>query len=324
MVDPLLDASQFWFSVHDGRLAHYESSWGYYVDQFRRLSSDGAALAEFVRIFDRDLELYRGFIYPGIAEVVPNLDLGRFAGLAAPLRLAVEDGRYVALPETRAGFEVLLPALDRGLDAGADCVVEFGSGLGTNLARLRLRHPQRKLTYIACEPTESGRTAAAMMFAGDPGMAAEVRVFDYADADFGFLGAYKRPLAFTSHSVEQVALLGDEFYTRLLASNVATCVHMEPVGWQRYTNIYETVLAMMRDQAVYDRILRAYRWVIEDARLADNAAMWSAHHVYNIDLLRQVSGAAERGEVTLFALAYDVAGLNPFNPSSLIGWTRQR
>ena len=99
---------------------------------------------------------------------------------------------------------------------------------------------------------------------------------------------------------------------------------MEPVGWQRYTNIYETVLAMMRDQAVYDRILRAYRWVIEDARLADNAAMWSAHHVYNIDLLRQVSGAAERGEVTLFALAYDVAGLNPFNPSSLIGWTRQR
>lgn len=325
MSQSFFDASQFWFSSHDGRITHYEASWGGYVDQFRRLAGGGAALADFLHIFDLDFGKYRGFVDSSIVSELPNLDLGRFAGSLEPLRLGVEQGKYVALPETRPGFELILPAINHCLDFGADCVVEFGCGLGTNLARLRMSHSDRNLSYIACEPTEAGRAAASLMFSRDPEMRVEVRRFDYANADLGFLDEFKRPIAFTSHSVEQVALLGADFYSRLLATNLVACVHLEPVGWQRFTNIFDTVLSMMRDRTIFDGILRDYRWVIDDSRLSDNAAMWSAYHVYNIDLLRLVSEAAERGQVALFALAYDVAaGLNPFNPSSLIGWARRR
>jgi len=322
---PDIDPSQYWCVTPDSRISAYESQWTGYLDTFREFAAAGAPLSEFLRFFDWDIGAYRGVIDPALTAFTGPVDLGRFALLPAPLRLAVERGKYVAVvPEARPGFDLLLPALDHGIGLGVDCVAELGSGVGTNLARLRLRHPGRDLAYIACEPTEAGRAAAATMFARDPAMRFEVRPFDYAHADFGFLEAFARPMVFTSHSIEQVAILGADFYARLLASNVAVCVHMEPVGWQRFTNLFDVVHAMLRDRPTFDRILEGYPWTIDDARLSENAAMWSARHCYNVDLLRRVAEAGERGEIELFVLAYDIAGLNPFNPSTLIGWTRRR
>ena len=322
MNQPPLDPSQFWFSTHDGRLSLYESSWGVFAEKFRALAATGMSMAEFVGRLDQALDIYRGFVDPDHLAEIPQLDFGAFAKAPAPARLAVENGKYVVVAEARRGFDVLLQMVDRALGADADCVVECGSGLGSNLARLRLRHPGRDLTYIACEPTAAGRACATALFSTDPAMRTQVRAFDYGAPDLAFLAEFRRPVIFTNHSIEQVPLCGP-FYERLLASNVAACVHVEPVGWQRFTNVVEVVATMYRDKAVFLDVLERYRWVVDDARLVDNAAMWAAHYQYNLDLLQQVATAGAGGRIALFALGYDVHGHNPFNPSTVIGWSRR-
>ncbi len=323
MNQPTLDPAQFWFKSRDTKLELHETAWGSYLERFALMARAGAPLSDYVAYFDRAATGYRGFIDPAHLEDLSNLDLGAFAGKPPPQRLGVAQGKYVTLGEGRLGSDILLGAIDHILTPDVDCVVEFGSGLGTNLARLRLRHPGRDLTYIACEPTAAGRSAAMAMYAADLSMTARALPFDYFTPDLAFLADFRRPVAFTNHSIEQVALCGP-FYEALLASNVAACVHVEPAGWQRFTNIFDVVLSMYRSQATFSTVLRQYRWVIEDARLPDNSAMWAAHYLYNIDLLHAVSAAAERGQIALFALAYDVIGHNPFNPSTVIGWVRKR
>jgi hypothetical protein len=63
-------------------------------------------------------------------------------------------------------------------------------------------------------------------------------------------------------------------------------------------------------------------FVVDDAHLVDNAAIWSALAGYNTDLLSLIAAAAARGDLSVVALAYDIAGINPFNPSTLVAWRR--
>ena len=316
------DPARFWFSTHDSRLDHYEADWRRYQALFGQLAAIKAGLDAYVGLFDATLGQDYGFIEAGILKQVPGLDPGRFAAPPPGTRLAIEQGEYVALPHVQASFPLIAQALAPCIDDSVDCIVEFGSGIGTNLARLRLRHPGRDITYIACEPTEIGRATTAMLFAADPAMRTRVLHFDYTVADLDFLKDYHRPVAFTNHSIEQVATVGAPFYARLLRSPVAACAHLEPVGWQRYDNVRAVVLAMYRDPAFFKATLDRHGWSLDDARLIDNAAMWAARHAYNVDLLPTVAAAAKADAVTLTALAYDVTGLNPFNPSTLIAWRR--
>jgi hypothetical protein len=119
-------------------------------------------------------------------------------------------------------------------------------------------------------------------------------------------------------------VLGEDFYRMLLAANVTACVHVEPVGWQRFTNIADTVLALHRDKGTWDRFFATYEVVLDDARLVDNAAIWSTCCGYNTDLLQLISAAVASGDIAVTHLAYDVIGLNPFNPSTVVAWRRNR
>jgi hypothetical protein len=305
------------------RLATYQRDWGAHITSIQSCVATGMTMGELVRAHAAHIGDYRGFLPAGILRRVSHLDLGKFADEKPPHRLAVIDGRYRSSP-TGPSTEALIDAVAQCVDADVDCIVEFGSGLGFNLARLRLRLPSAPLTYIACEPTAAGREAARSLFASDRDARFAAREFDYLRPDLDFLAGFRKIVAFTVHSVEQVAVLGEDFYRRLLAANIAACVHVEPVGWQRFTNIAETVAALHYHQAAGEQFIADYRFVVEDARVVDNAAIWAAYCAYNTDLLRLVSAAVARGEVSLIALAYEVVGLNPFNPSTLVAWRRNR
>jgi hypothetical protein len=305
---------------HGARLVFYEDCWSDFVPTVASLADAGASLAQLVRQYDDYCGGYYGFT-TGPVRQIKRLDLSGFPNPPPPFRLTVVNGHYVSSP-VPPDHDAILDFVARCVGPDVDCVVEFGSGLGFNLARLRLRLPTAALTYVACEPSASGREVTHRIFATDPGARLQVHPFDYAAPDLNFLKGFRNIVALTSHSVEQMPVLGERFYRLLLDTNVTACVHVEPVGWQRWTNIKDVVLSIHRDPETWRRYRSDYVFMVDDAHLVDNAAIWSALAGYNTDLLSLIAAAAERGEVSVSALAYEIAGINPFNPSTLVAWRR--
>jgi hypothetical protein len=315
----LLDNQESWRA---DRLARYQDDWRTQAPGIQNAVANGMPMQKLVRLRESHVNAYRGFIPDFIAKYL-DVELGKFAEAKPPHRLAVSAGRYVSAP-TGPSMDAFTDAIARCVDPDVDCVVEFGSGLGFNLARLRLRLPNAPLTYLACEPSEAGRQAAQSLFASDPAARLEAHDFDYLRPNLDCLKRFRKIVAFTVHSIEQIPVLGENFYRMLLDANVAACVHIEPVGWQRFTNIAEAVLAFHGDPMACRRFLGSFKFVLDDSRVVDNAAAWSISCAYNTDLLPLISAAAARGEVFLTNVAYDVIGANPFNPSTLVAWRRNR
>jgi len=317
------EARSFFIKDSPERVAHYDRQWSTHIDRIVAQLAAGASMSEIVARFDAAIGAYYGFIDESVLKYLPKLELRGFADRPAPERLVVVNGRYLSLP-AMPGMDGIFSAIAAVVDPEVDCIVEFGSGLGCNLARLRLKLPNAPVSYIACEPTEHGRRASELIFSTDPGARFEARPFDYGTPDLAFLDRFRKIVAFTVHSIEQMPVLGKAFYDALLAANIAHCIHLEPVGWQRFTNLAQLVLSLHRDRDAWQKLRRNFEFVIDDSELVNNAAMWSAAGGYNTDLLPLIAAAAGRGEVTLTALAYEIIGLNPFNPSTLVAWRRTR
>lgn len=308
-------------ALHDQRAAHYEAHWSRLRDEMAPAFAAGLPLADLLVRHDLLNEIrYQGFLAPTITRYLGRVDRRGFADVAAPDRLIVAEGRYRAGPHADQ-FAVLQGAVAALVDEGVDCIVEFGAGLGVNLARLALTFGPRGFnpTYVACEPAAGGRDFAARLFAGGEHRF-EAHEFDYLAPEFGFLGRFRRILAFTCHSIEQVSVLGPAFHDGLLRLPLAGGLHLEPVGWQRFTNIAAAVAEAHRSNQALQWYRRDYEYVLEDDRVVDNSAAWAAAMLYNTDLLAQVGRLADAGRIGLAALAFEIVGENPFNPSTLIAW----
>ncbi len=309
--------------LRESRITAYDGAWAQIEAYARQMVDDGLRMPEVVgRVAVMQCAAYSGLIPPGLTQAVDHLDLGRFADLPPPQRLVVERGRYAGTTEM-LDFDTLWESIASVLDPEVDCLVEFGSGTGRNLAQLALtlRGRDRPLTYIGCEPTDSGRRTFELLFAGSPFRRMSVH-FDFAAPQMPFLGGFRRIVAFTNHAIEQAAHLGPGFYEELLHYPVAACVHIEPVGWQRFSNLLPIVLRAHRNPRDRLWFRHNYEYVVEDERLVENAAAWSAMHLYNTDLLRQVADLSDAGRVAIHKLDYDIVGDNPFNPSTRIIWRR--
>ncbi len=308
-------------ALHDERAAHYEAHWSRLRDEMAGAFAAGLPLDALLARHDALNEVrYQGFIAPQIARYLGRLDRRGFADVAAPDRLIVAEGRYHARQRADQ-FAVLSGAVSALIDPGVDCIVEFGAGLGVNLARLALVLGPQGLnpTYVACEPAAGGRDFATRLFArGEHRF--EAHRFDYLAPEFGFLRPFRRILAFTCHSIEQVSVLGPAFHDGLLRLPLAAGLHLEPVGWQRFTNIAAAVAEAHRSAAGLDWYRRDHEYVLDDAHLVENSAAWAAASLYNTDLLGQIGRLVDEGRVALAALAYEIVGENPFNPSTLIAW----
>jgi len=308
-----------------GRIDLYESSWKIYLSLANRLRSAGLPMASVVEQFQQASDFaYRhdgGFVPSIIAEQVSRIDLRLFKGLSAPHRLCVADGAYQGTPKS-TDFQVMRAAVSAVMDPQVDCLVEFGSGVGLNLARLALHIGPRAtpMTYLACEPAPSGLDVTRCLFAnGD--CRVETHFFDYTDPRLDFLDRFERIVALTCHSIEQIPMLGQNFHRALLARKLAAGIHLEPVGWQRFPNLAAQVRAAHDDPETSRHFCRDYTYVIDKRHLVENTAAWAAACRYNLDLLPQIAALSDEGLITIATLAYEVVGTNnPFNPSTLIVW----
>ena len=313
-------------NIRTVHITGYEEAWASYIPHIQTLighKMTPAALVNRVREIKFDIRPYSGLISDELLKKIGRHDPGRFANRPAGEHLIVSNGRYVT-----TGFlseaPTLADALRRHFTDEIDCVVEFGSGIGDNLAKLAVDGPGHAATFIACEPSPSGRRAAELMFSALPGVRLETRDFDYTAPDLSFLKRFRSVLAFTSHSIEQIPVLGQPFYRQLLDSPVSACVHLEPIGWQRFTNLVKEVQEQYQDAELWQRHRRDYCYTLDDASLVLNAASWAASGFYNTDLLKLIATAAGAGEIAIATLAYEIIGYNPFNPSTLVAWTRRR
>jgi len=113
-----------------------------------------------------------------------------------------------------------------------DAIVELGSGYGRNVFLSYYNGGPRDVRYIAAEFTESGQRIAEKLAALDPDVNFESVFFDHKNPDFSFLGDAKNILMFTSHSIEQVHLLPNDYFLHLAqAAPSVLCFHFEPFGF---------------------------------------------------------------------------------------------
>jgi len=305
------------------KLDKYEAIWDLYLQSLQEMAERGLSTAVMLEYFEHIRNSSDGFIDEWLLKQI-NCDLGQFTGVTSPYRLVAENGRYASVTEPQ-NYNILFDLIEHFLDHEVDGVVEFGSGLGHNLARLRMRIPNRNgLTYIACEPSASGRQATELFFASEPKAQLQVLPFDYTTSSLDFLSGFRKLVAFTCHSVEQITVLGTDFYQRLLDSPVATCIHLEPFGWQIHTNLVAEVDALRENMVERGKFLETFVYIVDNERFQVNSAAWSLFCNYNTNLLRLISSASDRGDINIYRLYYDISGGNPFNPSSVVAWTRRR
>ncbi|MEI7988399.1 MAG: hypothetical protein WCI88_05115 [Chloroflexota bacterium] len=304
------------------KLEKFDIEWSRYLSALHEMTSFGLSTNEVLNRLHHLQNRYEGFIE--WLNTVINCDFRKFAGQTSPNRLVAENSRYASVVNAQ-DYSAMFDMIENCIDSNCDGVVEFGSGLGNNLARLRLRLPAMTgLTYIAYEPSASGRIATELLFANDKNAHIRVLPFDYTNPSLDFLSSFRRLVAFTCHSIEQVTVLGANFYQLLLDSPIVSCVHLEPFGWQRYTNLSDEVCTLYQDEAARKSFLDNYIYTVDDANFSANSAAWSVLCAYNTDLLQLVSSASDRGDIGISAIQYDLIGNNPFNPSSIIAWNRKR
>lgn len=302
------------------RLASYDANWTGMLRNIEQSVAQGASPADLLAGYSEHLNAYSGPVPEFINRFLQS-DLMDFAGLEPPLRVAVVGGRYAAVERLPRALPIV-DVVEQLIDDEVDCIVEFGSGLGFNLLALQSRLADCRRTYVAMEPSESGRQATGMLFHASPSARFETHPFDYHRPDFSPLSRFRRIVAFTSHSIEQIPVLGTSFYQALLALPVVACAHAEPVGWQRFANLAATVRRLGADQALWHQVRSKFICRFTDELLVENSAMWAAAAGYNTDLLPIVAAAGEAGDVVIRLLSYEAIGVNPLNPSTLIAWTR--
>lgn len=305
------------------RLNAYEGGWREPLDKVSQHISMGATLEDLMARRHEDTQKYTGFIAEWLMDSVARINLGDFIDSPPPNRLVVQNGSYAALPRF-PGYSALFQTVLELLDDDVDCIVELGSGLGYNLAELYLALPKDgpPRTLIACEPSPSGRAHTEALFSTVPQARMGARFFDYHAPNLDFLSEFRKVIVISAHSIEQIPFLGPNLYTAMLAGPVAACVHQEPIGWQRFPNLGRRVLEFHQDRTAWAKFVTDFTYVITPGRETENAAAWAAACLYNNDLLAQVSDFSERGLIRLRTLIYDYGSINPFNPSTLVAWTR--
>jgi hypothetical protein len=301
------------------RISAFDACWKTALESIKEAVTSKVKLSAVVENTRETIGKYDGFIPNWLAAQVHAIDYGSFVCVPAPYRLNVLDGTYVSVAKQLSNT-LMIDSIADHIDSEVDCLVEFGSGLGLNLARMRLRLPHANLCYVACEPSENGRLATKSLFSLDPNAELRTQYFDYLATNLDFLRGFRKIVAFTCHSIEQIVVLGEDFYDRLLNTNVHACIHCEPIGWQRSAGYYDAVLKIIQNHQLHRQFRQNYTFVLSNENLLANAAVWAAICRYNIDLMKLVSGAVNRGDVTITGTAYDFVGINPFNPSTLVSW----
>jgi len=233
-------------------------------------------------------------------------------------KLIVADGKYVYVPRHHIDNTLVTNVTSR-ITEGTDLLVELGSGWGKNLFLIYLKGLFKQLQYVACEPTRSGRRATEILGKLEKDMSVITRHFDFYDPDMSFIEGNPDVLFFTNHSIEQCIHFNHQVFDMMLEkSGQCTCVHMEPIGWQRHPQSEE-----IKKMITENKIPKEMPVKISNEELLENSMAWAGLFKYNTNLLNVIQQYQRAGIIDVEAIQYDVFGINPFNPGSLIIWHKK-
>lgn len=300
----------------EARKAHWEGAWGAFGQSLNPLLSSGQEdICRLIHLIDQhvnDDDITRS-VQDKFAEPydIPSDDDGK------PLLMAyVINGRYVMAPPSVRSDTVLADLVIRQVTDDTKVIVELGCGWGRNLFRIYCRLPGNPIVYIACELTDTGRSAVERIAKTDKRMTCFPQAFDYRNPDLSFIKGKPDAVFFTSHSIEQITVLGEEIFDAILAATGrCRCVHLEPVGWQRDSDLKQWVISggAEKTEKNYD---------VGEENVLKNAAIWAALNKYNTDLLEVLESLEAKGRIRVLQRSYDVIGTNPFNPGTAIVWEK--
>ncbi len=271
-------------------------------------------------------------------------------------RIIVRNGEYRLVPFQQFDDIPVSTTLTEFLDAHQgqiDCIVELGSGFGKNLFNLYSEICDRniQIPLHACELTAGGRQVTEQLRGIDSKIPLSIHAFDYYKPDFSFLDAGVRALFFTVHSIEQIPNLGQAVFEQMLnRTSDCNCFHFEPVGWQTDDRLVQSrqrhnssltsfslgprtrigrllgwkSSARQPVRRGFPGIVLEHRDIGSSRMVAANGAAWSARGGYNTNLIKLLRGLATQGKIAVERESFDEFGLNPFNPTSIIHWSRAR
>ncbi len=172
-----------------------------------------------------------------------------------------------------------------------DLICELGSGWGHLLVSVWASGGPPDATYVAAELTAAGRACSDALARIEPTLDLVTVPFDHTRPDLAGLGGRRRhAVVYTCHSVEQVAELGEGWIDAICGvAEEVDVVHVEPVGWQT-------------------------------GRPSHSSRAHAEQHDYNRDLVEVVRSAEASGRIHIDELVVDAVGVNPSNPSTVLGW----
>ncbi len=296
--------------------AHWEGAWGAFGQSLKPLLDSGEIdICRLIHLIDQHVndDVITRSVQNRFAEHygVPSDDDGK------PLLMAcVINGRYVMAPPSVRGDMALADLVIRQVTDGTKVIVELGCGWGRNLFRIYCRLPGNPIEYVACELTDAGRSAVGRIAKTDKRMTCFPQPFDYRNPDLSFIKGKPDAVFFTSHSIEQITVLGEELFDAILAATGrCRCVHFEPVGWQRDSVLRQWVISGDAGKSKDD-------YDVGPENVLKNAALWAAGNGYNTNLLEVLGSLEEKGRIRIRLRSYDVIGNNPLNPSTAIVWEK--
>jgi hypothetical protein len=195
--------------------------------------------------------------------------------------------------------DILLRTALHACRAGADTIIELGSGWGGYLFKIWLNGGPERANYYACEYSENGRKCTSMLseVAGD--MSITSLFYDYHHPDYSSIPPAGKTFVYTSHSVEQIRTLPREVILGLLdRGDALEGLHLEPVGWQVRHQRGERLPAF---SARHEARCRKYQY---------NENLWS--------LLLELQA---EGRIRITTCIPDIVGMD-YNPSTLIRWVK--
>lgn len=294
---------------------HHEVLWNAIIHKIESLTAAGETdIARIVPLVAEDERREMGELDESIAKI---FSISRDENGVPRRTLVAVNGKYRFVPPSFVK-ETLLATVLANLTGETDVVVELGSGWGRNLFNVYLRCRRRDLRFVACEPADAGRRATELLCAREDGIPFAVYPFTYTEPDLSFLEGRPNVLFFTNHSIEQVTRLDPRLFDLMLERTArCTCVHAEPIGWQRHK-----ALANEADKIMRTGILPVDKLTFENKDFAKNAALYSWKRAYNIDLLAIIDRYQRAGKINIKVLEYDFWGANPFIPATLVVWEK--
>lgn len=212
------------------------------------------------------------------------------------LRHSSIAGKDIILPyHSSFNFcDFLIDAFDES--GGYDCIVELGCGYGRNLFEIFYSGGATDIWYYGGEFTKSGVDIATKLANATPNMNATFFHFNHLEPNLDFIKqkGYKRAFVFTSHSIEQVKYIPQNWFK--VVSGIAEyvrCIHLEPYGFQ--------------SKILGDVTQKHKEFIINQG--------------WNLNFLQELLDAVERQEIVLDDTILEIGcASDAYNPGSIACW----